>query len=578
MVQLAEEGYVPAAEMLPAADYIYQNALLLNAFKTYPILSAFDGLAHNRIRESFANLDAEITRSTAIEIARKLLQAKAPPGRRDTAANDSNLKEATADRRGKVANYTDMVLIRHIISHPKTRMKVRQIVHNAHRALQALKPCFMMSPLSVAQYLPANVSFDLVVIDEASQLKVEEALGAIARGSQVVIVGDLHQLPPSNFFQKKLRGEEQETEDDRVAEECESILELASALYDPPRTLNWHYRSRHQDLIAFSNRKFYGDRLVVFPSPFPANAERGVEFVYVRDGIYEDQQNEAEADRVVEDAIKHLLEYPEASLGIVVMNQKQQELIEERLEEVLKNNELARQVRDRWDERKGEEVFVKNLETVQGDERDVIFISVNIGKDKDGDLPLTRLSLLNRASGYRRLNVLVTRAKNRTVVYSSFQPEDLRVSDNSKYGARMLKEYLVYARNVTNRNYSSDNGALCPGTDFQIAVCDALNKRGYQAVPRIGVESYWIDVAVVHPDRTDRKDQFILGIESDGALYHASRSARDRDRLRQQVLTGLGWNLHRIWSADWFRNSEMEIEKIVRRIEQLRLANDTARR
>ena len=412
-----------------------------------------------------------------------------------------------------------------------------------------------------------NVNFDLVVIDEASQLKVEEALGAIARGSQVVVVGDPHQLPPSNFFQKKLQADEQETEDDWVEKESESILELASALYEPPRTLNWHYRSRHQDLISFSNQRFYGDRLTVFPSSFPANAERGVEFVYVRDGIYEDRRNETEADRVVEGAIKHLLKYPDLSLGIVAMNQEQQELIEEKLEEALKNNELARDIRDRWEGRKGKEVFVKNLETVQGDEREVIFISVNIGKDKYGELPLNRLGLLNRDDGYRRLNVLVTRAKYRMVVYSSFQPEELVVSNNSKYGARILKEYLAYARRVSQGGRASDEESQPPNADFQIAICEALKKRGYQAIPRVGVESYWIDVAVVHPDE---KSHYILGIESDGPLYYASQSARDRDRLRHKVLTDLGWNLHRIWSADWFRKREMEIDKVLRRIEQLR--------
>jgi superfamily I DNA and/or RNA helicase len=451
------------------------------------------------------------------------------------------------------------------MNRPKPGLKIRQIIERAHGELLRLKPCFLMSPLSVAQYLPPSITFDIVVIDEASQLKVERALGTIARGAQVVIVGDSNQLPPSDYFQAKHRGDDHGNQDDSSSDESESILELASILYYPPRILTWHYRSKHQDLISFSNEKFYNNRLIVFPSPFLPDQERGVEFVHVQDGYYEDRQNEVEAKRIIADVIAHLHDYPDTSLGVVAMNRHQKELIDDLLEEALKSHNLAKRSFDQWEEKR-EDVFVKSLENVQGDERDVIFISLNIGKDKDGDLPLSRLGFLNRrSSGHRRLNVLISRARKRTVIYSSILPEDLKVSANNSRGAILLREYLDYARKVSDK--SQDQRQQQGSTDFQNVICDALKNKGYETIPKVGVENYWIDVAVVHPNQ---KDQYILGIECDGALYYSSRSARDRDHLRQHALEQLGWNLHRIWSVDWVRNSDWEINRIVQRIEWLK--------
>jgi very-short-patch-repair endonuclease len=564
LVKLAEEGDVPIKELYSAASYIYQNSLLFSALEAHPLLSTFDGIAHNRIRDDFAKLDEEIIKSSSREIVQTLLQQKTPVDGKRVADTNMRAKDPEAAREQKSSDYTEMRLIRYLMSQSRPRMKVRQLVERASETLLKLKPCFMMSPLSVAQYLPSTITFDLVVIDEASQLTVEKSLGAIARGTQIVIVGDRNQLPPSNFFKARIIGGGWEDEDDSMVDGAESVLDRASALFDPPRKLTWHYRSEHQDLIAFSNQAFYNGKLIVFPSPFPANEERGVKFVLVQDGIYGDKRNENEARRVVTDVIAHLRDYPEVSLGVIAMNMYQKDLIDALLEESLKKDGLAKQTYDQWDER-GEEVFVKNLENVQGDERDAIFISAIIGRDSSGSLPMNRLGLLNQACGHRRLNVLVSRARKRTVIYSSVLPDDLKISGNSSYGARMFKDYLSYAlragdgSNTMARRKAND--------DFQLVLCRALKIRGYESASMIGVESYWIDVAVIDPDNPD---QYILGIECDGPLYQAARSARDRDRLRPKVLSRLGWRLHRIWSADWLRNREWELDRIVRHIERLR--------
>jgi very-short-patch-repair endonuclease len=423
----------------------------------------------------------------------------------------------------------------------------------------------MMGPLSVAQYLaPGQLKFDLVVMDEASQLKPEDAIGAIARGGQIVIVGDPKQLPPTTFFQRvSLDDEDDNGGDDRAAvEEGESILDVASTLFQPVRRLRWHYRSRHHSLIAFSNNEFYQRNLIIFPSAYHDDPSLGVKHHFIPDGVFDSSRNPREAAVVVEAVLDHMRRHPDESLGVVTLNFEQRELVEELLDRQLRDDPAAIAYQERM---KGgqETLFVKNLENVQGDERDVIFISTTYGPDTRGN-QFQRFGPINGPSGHRRLNVLFTRAKKRTVVFSSLDPERIQTTANSPWGVRALKQYLIYAR--TGILQQADDGLDQPANDFERSIGDVLKEKGYDVVPQIGVAGFFIDLGVRHPAKAGA---FLLGIECDGASYHSGRSARDRDRLRQEILENLGWKIHRIWSTDWFKSRDSEIRRLMQRIQEL---------
>ena len=426
----------------------------------------------------------------------------------------------------------------------------------------------MMGPLSVAQYLaPGHLKFDLVVIDEASQIKTEEALGAIARSSQLVVLGDPEQLPPSSFFERQFDQDldQDPAEDTPAVEEHESVLDVARSLYQPIRQLRWHYRSRHQSLIAFSNAEFYRNRLLVFPSPADSGGHQGVQFRHVANGVYESGRakwNRPEAERVISLVLNHMHASPNRSLGVVALNYQQRELIDELLTDRLRNDKIAQLFIERH-KAGAEPFFIKNLDNIQGDERDVIVISVTYGRDQNGNLS-QRFGPINQPQGPRRLNVLFTRARHRVVVFSSIDPDEIRTDASSPRGVILLKAYLNYAKN--GRLKTERSSALQPASDFEIAVSNALTARALECVPRIGVAGFFIDVAIRHPEKPGA---FILGVECDGASYHAAKSVRDRDRLRKMILENLGWNIHRIWSTDWFRDSRREIEKVVERVREI---------
>ncbi|HJT20371.1 MAG TPA: AAA domain-containing protein [Nitrospira sp.] len=545
LVELAESQCLPPAHLEDAVSFCVMNSLVEKCFENYPSLRRFAGMTHNQVRKRFAELDSEVIEGYRARIAHSLATAPIPPG-------------ITG---GLASTLTDRALIEREIEKERKHIPIRQLIKRAGRALQAMKPCFMMGPLSVAQYLPpGELAFDLVIMDEASQLKPESAIGAIARGQQVVIVGDPKQLPPTTFFQRYMNDdiEEENEEDDPLASESESILELASTIYRPNRRLRWHYRSRHESLIAFSNSEFYGD-LIVFPSPVAHSESLGVKYCVVPNGVFEHRHNYVEAQQIVQAAVKHMTVAPAESLGIVAMNSAQQALIHDLIEEQRKTNPY---VQSYIEVRKNglEPFFVKNLETVQGDERDVIFISFTYGRTSEGSLH-QRFGPINGDSGHRRLNVLFTRAKRRTHVFTSIDPDDIRIEPSSKWGLRALKGYLEYAKTGILSSPQGSYGS--PESDFELAVGQALKARGFEVVPQLGVAGYFIDIGILHPAHPGR---YVLGVECDGATYHSARSARDRDRLREEVLSDLGWNIHRIWSTDWFRNSRKEIDRIEQRI------------
>ncbi len=552
LVFLVENCRLEPDDLIDGFQYVVYNSLVRRALESKPLLMQFNGLTHAKLRTDFARLDEEIIHLHRLRAAHVIDRRPFHEG----------------VRTGPVNHWTDGALIVHEISKQSRHIPIRQLVKRSAQALLALKPCFMMGPLSVAQYLgPGEIHFDLVVMDEASQLKPEDAMGAIARGGQVVVVGDPKQLPPSSFFERGLSEDNLEDPDITAAEEGESILDVATSIYQPPRRLRWHYRSRHHSLIAFSNQQFYGD-LVVFPSAYVSAPDLGVRFIPIEDGIYESRRNPVEAERIARAVLEHMVHHPKESLGVATLNFEQYELIDELLDKKFQNDPHARSYLEKW-EQEAEPFFVKNLENVQGDERDVVFISMTYGRDARGNF-YQRFGPINGRMGHRRLNVLFTRAKKRTVVFSSMDPGMIKEEGNSPRGLKVLKAYLSYAKTGVLEQPKGSSGPS--ESNFEVAVGHALRERGYEFVPQVGVAGFFVDLAVQHPRNPG---SFILGVECDGASYHSGRSARDRDRLRQMILENLGWNIHRIWSTDWFKNRDREVEKLDGHISGLLLKEES---
>jgi very-short-patch-repair endonuclease len=414
----------------------------------------------------------------------------------------------------------------------------------------------MMSPLAVAQYVPkGSVHFDLCIIDEASQMPPESALGALLRSAQTMVVGDTNQLPPTNFF-KTVIDDEEADEDESVLNE--SILEMANATFRPARRLRWHYRSRHSGLIKFSNRLVYNNDLIVFPSATESIARMGVEYRRV-EGRYKAGTNPVEAQTLIDVAVEFMRTDPDRSLGIVTLNQKQRDLILEEFEFATARHGHVQKYIEEWRERNDglEEFFIKNLENVQGDERDVIFIGTVYGPEEPGARVMQRFGPINGLAGKRRLNVLFTRAKEKVVTFSSMTATDIEADEHGNPGAYLLKRWLEYS--ATGVLDAGEQTLRDADSDFEIFVIDQIRAIGCVPVPQVGVAGYFIDIGVRHPEWPHG---YVLGVECDGATYHSAKSARDRDRLRQEVLEDLGWKLHRIWSTDWFNNPRKEAERL----------------
>jgi very-short-patch-repair endonuclease len=459
-----------------------------------------------------------------------------------------------------------MVLLNYLMPQQRPRMPVRKILTRAGGSIQALKPCFMMGPQAVAQYLaPGVIKFDLVIMDEASQLKPEEAIGSVARGGQLVVVGDPKQLPPTSFF-SRMTQDGDGADDHFTTTDAESILDVCSSHFRPTRSLRWHYRSQHHSLIAFSNHSFYRGNLVIFPSPYGQGGKLGVRAVYLADAIYENQTNLREAKRVIDAVAEHIATRPNESLGIVTLNIKQRDLIAELLEERLRSVRGADSYRDHWAS-EGQPLFIKNLENVQGDERDAIIISTTFGKPPGSSAVRQNFGPISRQGGWRRLNVLFTRAKKSIALYTSLRPEDIVMDGTTPDGTKALRNYLEYAR--TGSLPTIEETDREPDSDFEISVMDMLKMRGYEVTPQLGVAGYRIDIAVKHPDAPG---SYLAAIECDGATYHSALSVRDRDRIRQEILEALGWRgrIWRIWSTDWFRTPRQETEKLINFLEYLR--------
>jgi hypothetical protein len=539
-----------------AVDAVFLRSLAEDVVKSDPGLSTHLGSAHESLRRSFQELDRKWLELNRQELRARLARSQVPSG----------------SRSGPRGGWTDLELIVHQCSLERPSMHLRKLFTQAGDAIRALTPVVMMSPMSVARYLAAGRHFfDLVVIDEASQMRPEDAAGALLRCRQAVVVGDPKQLAPSSFFvHQGSDGTQADGADGGPEIVEESLLELAMRAWKPVRTLRWHYRSRHQSLIAFSNSEFYAGRLIVFPSDRDRGPTSGVHLEKV-DGVYGDSLNEIEAKAVAESARKFMVEHPTKSLGIVAMNQPQKELISSLMDRIYVEDPAAESYRRFWSD-KLESVFVKNLENVQGDERDGILISTVYGKDAKGAFPM-RFGPVNSATGHRRLNVLFTRAKEMMTIFTSMDPDEIVPAPGSHHGVKVLKAYLDYARTGYIPAATEEELLREGDNEFEQWFLDRLTQAGYEAVPQVGVRGYRIDVGVRHPDLPGR---FILGIECDGATYHSSKVARDRDRLRQTVLERLGWTIHRVWSTDWFRDPEGEFQALIRKIEVMRSAGRPA--
>jgi very-short-patch-repair endonuclease len=542
LIQLLDREQVDANQAESLFIMNYYEHLLRSLHQDEPLLAQFSGMSHERLREQFCEADHRMIEATRDEVS-SVHRANIPSG-----------------------SIGGMGVIRHEIQKKSRHKAIRRLIREAGAAIQKIKPVFMMSPLSIAQYLePGAVEFEILLIDEASQIEPVDAYGAIARSKQIVVVGDQKQLPPTQFFTKS--AEVDETEEDNTARDLESILGLCIARGLSQRMLMWHYRSQHQSLIAVSNSEYYENQLFVVPSPIRQSETYGVKFRFVKDGIYDrggKQCNPPEARIVAEAIIQHARHFPQTSLGVGAFSVKQRDAIKDELELLQRNNPDLSAF---FGQDSAEPFFVKNLENIQGDERDVIFISVGYGRDKDGYMT-QNYGPLNRDGGERRLNVLISRAKQQCVVFSSITSDDIDLNRANARGVVGLKKFLQFAEKgfsdigqVTGKEHDSE---------FEREVANAIAGYGHKIEAQVGVAGFFIDLAVVDSNNPGR---YLLGIECDGAAYHSSRSARDRDRLREEVLKNRQWQIHRIWSTDWYLQPKKELENVLNRIESLRTSS-----
>ncbi|MFK3976465.1 DUF4011 domain-containing anti-phage protein Hhe [Shewanella vesiculosa] len=549
ILRQTEKGIIDLLNLEKVYLYSVYDMLAREIINERQELAHFSGAEQNAIRKQFNIYDNKLKKLQQERIAFQV----AKDGMKLVMPGISN---------GKVGSYSEMGLINHQVNLKTRHAPVRQLIKRAGHSLVKLKPCFMMGPHSVAQYLePGQIEFDIIIMDEASQIKPEDALGTIARGKQLVVVGDPKQLPPTSFFDKAI---EVDDEDITAIEQSESILDVSLPMFNA-RRLRWHYRSRHESLIAFSNQKFYDSNLVVFPSPSSESEQFGIKFTHVTNGRFVNQHNIEEAKVVAEAVRHHLLKQTSESLGVVAMSSKQREQIERCVEELSKDDVMFRDALAK-NANVDEPLFIKNLENVQGDERDVIFISCTYGPQEAGAANMPqRFGPINSSAGGRRLNVLFTRSKKRMNVFSSMTEGHILASEKSSQGVHALKAFLAYAQ--TGKLAQQIHTGKQPDSDFEISVMNALAGEGFNCVPQVGVAGYFIDLAVQDPGQPGR---YLMGIECDGATYHSAKSARDRDRLRQSVLEGLGWNIQRIWSTDWFKNPQAQLNPIIELLHQLK--------
>ncbi len=538
----------PASQLLDIFRKAAYQEWLNYLYDEDPYLGKFRRESHEQLIAEFRKLDQELIRLSSnrvIEAANSrkpqdiLIQA-------DNSEVTTLLKEAVKKRR---------------------LIPIRNLLQRIPNLLSRLKPCLLMSPMSVSQFLPPELmKFDVILFDEASQIVPEDAIGTIYRGKTIAVAGDNKQLPPTSFFLKSLLEDIDWDEiSDEDVEVFDSILDECVGVGLPVKTLRWHYRSKHEELIAFSNHHFYNGTLITFPSAIAKHEALGVKLVYVPDGVYDRggrRDNLREAEVVSNLVFEHFQKYPKKTLGVVTFSIAQMEAVEEAIE---RRRRQQPEYEPFFKEDRLEGFFVKNLENVQGDERDVIILSLGYGYDQQGQITMN-FGPINRAGGERRLNVAITRARERTILVTSLKSSDINIESTKSEGTIILHKYLEYAEKgpealklptLKPREFESP---------IEEDVARVIQQLGYNVVPKVGYSGCPIDMGVVDPN----SGNYLLGIEFDGATYKSSNSARDRDRLREQVLKQLSWKIHRIWSPAWVARRDSEIRRLAAALEEAR--------
>jgi very-short-patch-repair endonuclease len=533
-----EQGSLPATDAEHAFATAYAYWFATHGIDNEPLLRTFVAAEHMSDIAAFSTLDDELAKLTVRYVRAKLCGLI--PSKNETAKTGG------------------FAILKHELQKSRRHKPVRQLAIEMGDALNRLAPCMLMSPLSIAQFLPPDQPpFDLVIFDEASQIAPWDAIGSIARGKQVVIAGDPRQMPPTNFFNRSASAG-----DDDTAEDMESILDECLGAGVPSHSLSWHYRSRHESLIAFSNHRYYDSNLITFPAAetrASAVEWRRVEGVYAKGkGRY----NQAEAQAIVNETVKRLTDpafiAAGHSIGIITLNADQQKLISDLLDVA---RQQYPQIEPFFQDTQTEPVVVKNLETVQGDERDLIILGIGYGPTEPG-APVMSMNFgpLNKEGGWRRLNVAITRSRREMLVFSSFDPSMIDLNRTNARAVRDLKHFIEFAQRGPKALAEAVQGSV-GGYDspFEEAVAQGLRRLGWQVVPQIGVSRFRIDLGIVHPDRPG---DYLAGVECDGATYHSAATARDRDKVRGAILRGLGWDLLRLWSTDWWVDKEGALQRL----------------
>jgi MinD-like ATPase involved in chromosome partitioning or flagellar assembly len=527
-------------------EHAWVTSCIEQAWRDEPKIATFNGIKHKHLVEEFRQADLDRIQMAAGRVARKhaeqVLEARNPHIDQDN-------------------------IIQQEIRKKRSHLSMRKLVSRAGDILTAICPCWMASPLTVSQFIPADKRyFDVVIFDEASQVVPEDAIAALLRGSTVVVAGDKHQLPPTRFFAGS-EAEIDNDEQDSPEQGFESLLDLMGTFLEPWPLL-WHYRSRDESLIAFANRYIYDNKLISFPSPHSTQAVRHVLVPFDINALEpQEESNTAEVQRVVELIFEHVEQQSQASLGVITLGVNHMQRLQAALDK-------ARQDRPELDsffvEDKKDHFFIKNLERVQGDERDVIILSLGCTKNRKGQLHYTVFGPLLRDGGERRLNVAITRARRQMMVISSFDVTDMPVGRSKARGVELLREFLIYA-SQNKLYFGTDIADNQPIDRFEEDIYRELTARNLIVEPQLGASEARITFAVRHPTR---RDEYVLAIETDGPAYLSAPTASERDRLRQQQLENLGWYYHRIWCLDWYYRREETITGILASYEEAVLAAD----
>jgi superfamily I DNA and/or RNA helicase len=524
------------------------NSLALNIIDQEPELKNFNRCDHEEVINQYQKLDSDLLSYNKNIVKDKILK----------------LRTINIGKSGLAKEQTELNLLKRVMPQTRPRISIKDLFFRAQQAIKEIKPLFLMSPLSVSQYLPMeNNVFDVLIIDEASQLRIEDSLGSIYRCSQVVVVGDKNQLPPVNYFSSD---SDLGLSDNDLLNESESILEVLERIINNNKRLSWHYRSKHQDLISYSNNNFYNNSLKLFPSP-NNNTNLGIDYIYIPDSYTENSINILEAKMVVVKIKDQIRKNPNKSIGVGTFNKKQAEYIESLIDIESDSDMLLRNYLSNF-EKTSNYLFFKNIVNIQGDERDVIIISTLYGLNRKNNIVNQRFGDINKKDGWRFLNVLFSRSKEKLIIITSLKASDIKVDDfdfekKSKLAFKNLFKGLENNSQFGDSNVIEQSNSFY--SDFEEDVFNHLTSKGFKLKTQVGISGLFIDLSVYDKNNKD----FILGIEFDGSSNHSSENIRDSIIIKQQILKNMGWSIHKIYSTDWFRNKDSELKLIIDKINKI---------